>query len=189
VPRPHSCERLSSLQEGVRKSADTARRSACATIAAGRSCYFQTNRQSTRSVLRASGHERKLHAKPRTGAPAALYFDGSAVLPHNSVGHRKSQTGSLAGCLGGEERIVDARQVFRLDSLPAVGHVDTRKTFLAPGVDGQRAALLHGVAGVQEKIQKNLLQFAGVAFYGRQGRLHVQFYFDRGFAQLMFHQA
>ncbi len=69
--------------------------------------------------------------------------------------------------LGGEERIVDALQMLGRDARAGVGDhgfdvaVDQRG-------HAQPAAARHGFLGVQQQVEKDLLQLAGVAVNGRQ---------------------
>src|SRR5689334_16955661 len=100
--------------------------------------------------------QRKLYMEACAGAGPAFHFDGSTMLAHDAISDRKPQARSLAGGLGGEERIVDSRKMLGSDSLPAVGNLDAGEPVLAPGLDGQRAARFHGVPRVQEEIQENL---------------------------------
>src|ERR1700722_2117925 len=109
----------------------------------------------------------------RARGQPALNLDRSAMFAHNAISDRKPQAGSLAGALSGEEWIVDPLQVLRGYTLPIVTYIDARKPVRVPGLDRQPggstggAALLHGVARIQEQIQENLLQLAGIALHAR----------------------
>ncbi len=72
--------------------------------------------------------------------------------------------------LGGEERIVDAVQCSGAMPWPVSATSTWTRRALAPGAHFERAAGCHGVAGVEEQIQEDLLQFAGVAVNRRQRR-------------------
>jgi len=102
------------------------------------------------------------------------------VLLNDAVGHGKPQTGSLAlafarGRLGGEERVVDALNVFLWDSISGVGNLHADCLSVGTG-DAQDAALGHGVFGVKEQVQKDLLQASGVAL--DRWQVLAQFVFD-----------
>ena len=104
----------------------------------------------------------------RAFAGLAVHFDLSSMFAHNSVGNRKTQTGALARGLGGEERIVDTTQMFRGNSRTGVPDFRIDGAIVAPGANGQRTALLHRVARVQEKVEEHLLQLACIALDGRE---------------------
>src|ERR1700761_6333687 len=86
-------------------------------------------------------------------------LNGAAVLLKDSVCHGKSETRAFFGGLGGEERVVNAAQMFGCDAVSGVGNLDDR-TLLAAGQNaGARGhfedpARFHGVARVQEQIEK-----------------------------------
>ena len=69
-----------------------------------------------------------------------------------------------------------------------VSEMSTATCPLACGGDAQRAAGRHGVLGVQEQIEKDLLQFAGVAQNRRQIRLRAKFPVAPARPELMFQQ-
>ena len=115
--------------------------------------------------------QRELQMKQCTSAGLTLHFDRSAVLADDAVSDRQAQTGSLSGDFGGEEGIVDTGQVFGGNSLPGIRDFDARRIVRSSVViDHESAAAFHGVPGVQEQIEKHLLEFAGIAFDGTGGR-------------------
>src|SRR3982750_3935151 len=67
--------------------------------------------------------ERELQPKIRAGAQLTLHFNVTAVLPHNAITDRKSEARTLLRAFGSEERIVDALQVLRINSLPRINNV------------------------------------------------------------------
>src|ERR1700686_5792198 len=109
----------------------------------------------------------------RARGQPALHLDGPTMFAHNAISNRKPQAGSLAGAFGGEEWVVDALQVLRRDTLPIVTYIDARKAIRVPGLDGEPSALFHGVAGIQEQVQEDLLQLPGVALYARDAFLQL----------------
>ena len=81
----------------------------------------------------------------------------------DSVGDRQAETGTLADFLGREERIVDSRDVFGADSRSRVLDPDEKLGIARVGTDPEGSSPRHGVLGVQEQVQENLLQLTGVA--------------------------
>src|SRR5580693_9562146 len=98
----------------------------------------------------------KLYVETSAGSGPALHSDGAAVLTHDAVCHREAQAGSFLGTLGCEKWIVNSLQMFRRNALPAVSYLDAREPVFVPSPHRQRAARFHGLALVQEKIQKHL---------------------------------
>src|SRR5450631_970921 len=96
---------------------------------------------------------------------AALDADGSAVLADDAVRHREAQASSFADPFGCEKWIVDSLQMLGRNALSAICYFDASKAVFVPSSDRQGATGLHGVPGVQEKIQEDLLQLARVRFY------------------------
>ena len=100
VPRSHSCERLGSVATGVRKSANTARRSACATIGLRRINNF-VQASSTESVLFRCV---AIHDCPSSLArPRAVRatWPSSIVSPHSTTSIRRStRASSQTECRG-----------------------------------------------------------------------------------------
>src|ERR1017187_397798 len=107
--------------------------------------------------------ERQFDAELGAAAGAVGNLDGTTVFLNDSVCHRQPQSGALARGLGGEERVVDAVQMLGGDACSAVGHFDMRVRAFLPGADLDRPAGAHGVARVEDQVEKHLLQLAGVA--------------------------
>src|SRR5271157_1760605 len=117
----------------------------------------------------------KLKVEGCAGADGALDMYLAGVLLDDAVGDGKPQAGTAAVAsagyvFGGEKRIVDALQVFGRD--PGAGVVDQRGNVFVLPVEqrgqAQAAASRHGFLGVQQQVEKYLLQLAGVAVDGRQ---------------------
>src|SRR5580698_8978068 len=85
-------------------------------------------------------------------------FDRTAMFLNNTVGDGEAETGAFLGALGGEERIVNAPQIFRGDAVAGIGHIHFHHAVILPGADFERAAVRHGVARVQEQVQEYLLE-------------------------------
>src|SRR5437868_3700016 len=69
---------------------------------------------------------REIEMELRTGAGLALNADLTGVLLNNAVGDRQAEAGATTfartvGGLGGEERIIDARDALRREAAAAVG--------------------------------------------------------------------
>ena len=94
---------------------------------------------------------------------------------------------SLTVDLGGEERVVDALHVFERDARAGVGNVD-RHMPVRLGGHPQRTAGRHRVLGVQKQIEKDLLQFAGVAQNRRQIIFERSFQLHLGDTELVLQQ-
>src|SRR5437763_14461537 len=91
---------------------------------------------------------------------------------NNAVGHREAEAGAPALAiarrrLGSEEWIIDASEIFARNAAAGIAHVYGHAGAIA-GFDLQGPAAMHGVLGVQEQVQEDLLQLAGVAVYGGQ---------------------
>jgi len=115
------------------------------------------------------------------GAAAGLVvnLDGAAVLLNDTVCDRQAEARPFASSLGGEEGIVNAVDVFRVDAVPAVDHVDLHPALvLVRRPDFEHAAGAHGVARVDEQVQEDLLQLARIAGDGRrrivEGRANLE---------------
>src|ERR1700690_1336690 len=114
----------------------------------------------------------------------------ACVLLNNPVGNGKSKTCAtpLAWSghgLCGEERIVDAFQMFGCDARTGVRDGCFHMTICQSG-HAKASAARHRLLGIQQEIEEYLLQFAGVAMNGRQVFCKISVNEDlRGF-ELMF---
>src|ERR1035441_9745635 len=86
----------------------------------------------------------EFHDEGRALARRTLHVDLACMLLDDPVGHRKPQPGAAAVpglglVLGGEERIVDAMNVFLGDATSGVRHRDLDVVSIAGG-DGERAS-------------------------------------------------
>src|SRR6266849_7053054 len=109
----------------------------------------------------------KIQCECRSGTGMTFHANFAGVFLNDAVGHREAEASSavlsLAGCgLGGEERIVDALDMFRCDSRSSVGDADGNQGAVG-GCDAQGSTAGHGVFGIQEQVQENLLQSTRVA--------------------------
>src|SRR5208282_3384220 len=108
----------------------------------------------------------KIQGEGGAFARAALHADVARVFLDDAVGDRKPKTGAATlafrrSRLGREEWIVDAVDVFLRNARACVGDAHADKFAVECG-HVQDSAPGHGVLGVQEQIQKHLLQSPGV---------------------------
>src|SRR5487761_1350355 len=120
----------------------------------------------------------KLQMERRAATHFAVHLNLAGVFLNNAVAYREAETCPTSLALnnsgfGGEERIVDAAQIFCRDAGPGIAddHLDLS---VVDGFNAQYATLGHGVFGVQKQVQKYLLQFSHVAQDVWQLRLQRQ---------------
>ena len=106
------------------------------------------------------------------GADGAHNMNLAGVLLDDAVGDREAESRATAiaglGCgLGGEKRIVDALQMLGRDARAGVCHHRLDMAIDCRG-HAQTPTFRHGLLGVQQQVEEDLLQFAGVAVDGRQ---------------------
>ena len=76
--------------------------------------------------------QRQRQREPRALADGAVAADRAVVLVDDAVGDRQAEAGAAADRLGGEERIVDARQLLRRNARSGVGDLGDRPGRLRP---------------------------------------------------------
>src|SRR5215831_10422367 len=114
------------------------------------------------------------------------------MLLDDSIGNGKSKAGAailalLRGRLGGEERIVDALNVFLRDAGAGIRNPDTHGiTVLSCYIE--QTASWHGVFGVQEQVQEDLLQAPCVSLDGRQVSAEIALHLNAGHLELVFEE-
>src|ERR1700750_1735037 len=91
----------------------------------------------------------------------------ACVLLNNPVGNGKSKTCSTSLAWSGrgfcrEKRIVNALEVLGRDAGTGVGN-NGFDMAIEQGCDAEAAAARHRFFGVQQEVEKHLLQFAGIA--------------------------
>src|SRR5580698_1864340 len=99
-------------------------------------------------------------------AESALDVDFSGVLLNDAVTHREPETcpAALAGLgrgLGSKERVINAFEMFGRDAGSGVGDNSFDMTVGHRG-NTQFASLRHGVLGIEQQVEKDLLQLAGI---------------------------
>src|SRR5271157_2886231 len=138
---------------------------------------------------RRAGHgEGKLEPERGAAARPVRDFDGAAMLLNDTVSHREAEAGALAHSLGGEERIVDAVHVLGGDAMSRIGHFGPGSRAFRPGAHFQRSAGRHGVAGIQEEVEKHLLKLAGVAVHGPKAGVEIGLDLDSRLLKLVLQQ-
>src|SRR5207245_10184519 len=83
-----------------------------------------------------------------------MFFD-------DAVADRESQAGAATCGFGGEEGVEDAREIFALDAEARVGDFDFDVAVIRGAAHFEHAAGRHGVLGIQEEVQEDLLQAIG----------------------------
>ncbi len=87
-------------------------------------------------------------------------------VPHNGHTDAKTEAGAPAGTLGGEKRIEQFSQGFRLDASAVVLHVDEDAIASLAGTNLDVTAganLSDGLFGVADQVEENLDQLVGIA--------------------------
>src|ERR1022692_1117691 len=135
----------------------------------------------------------KLHDECRALTGRAGHTDLAGMFLDDAVGHRQPQTCATAVsrlglfALGGEEWIIDAMDMLLRDSCARIRHFHLHVMAIG-GADHQRAARGHCVFGIQEQIEKNLLQLSRVPVNRRQLWLQIGLHFDARGLELMIEQ-
>src|SRR6185312_2179305 len=115
-------------------------------------------------------------------ARLGIHANLACMLLNDSVsdGQAKTRAPRLAftrNVLGGKEWVINLVDVLRRNTGAAVTDVDLHGISVRRA-DVQRAALArHGVFGVQEQVQEDLLQFAGIAMDQRKPGVKVGLHF------------
>ena len=121
----------------------------------------------------------------------AVNRDMPTGLAGEAVDHRQAQTGALADGLGGEEGVehaahyalrnaaagvADAQFHVIAGAEGAVGRGEYAVQMAVGGLDGELAAVGHGIARVDHQVEQGAFQLVGVGFGGPQliGEAHLQ---------------
>src|SRR5215472_13031106 len=121
-----------------------------------------------------------------SGCGANINFSG--MFLNDSVAHAQAETGATASRLGREKRIKNLMDVLARDSVTGIGHVDFHGAVVRSSFHLEHASLRHGIPGVQEKIQKYLLQLVRGATHGRERGAQLLDHLNLGRFQRMRHQ-
>ena len=103
-------------------------------------------------------------------ADLALDVDAAVVLLDDGVADGQAQPGALADALGREERIEDAGAVLGPDARARVGDADDLGPVLDREPDPELAAPGHGVEGVEDDVDEDLLEPFALGVDGGDGR-------------------
>src|SRR5690606_21337983 len=113
-------------------------------------------------------HDGQDHAEGGAHALLALHLDPAVVLGHDAVGDRQAQPGAAADRLAGVARVEDPRQRVGSAAAAVVGDADPGLAVLGAGGDGDRAAVLDRLAGVDQQVDQHLVDLRQVALDQRQ---------------------
>src|SRR3954471_24857021 len=99
--------------------------------------------------------QRQHHGEARADAGARVDLDASAMRLDDAVADRKAEAGSLAGLLGGEERVEDLRQHVLRDAPPVVGDLDGHMSRIgrARAYDDAAAGLGRRLRRIDDEVQ------------------------------------
>src|SRR5262249_12437374 len=116
----------------------------------------------------------EFHDERRPAARRAVNPDFPRVFLNDSVGDGKSQARPAASArfrlaLSGEEGVINTMDVFLRDATSGICDLDL-DVMAIQCADGQSAAARHGILGVKEQVQEDLLQLAGVPMDRREVR-------------------
>ena len=121
--------------------------------------------------------------KSRALTDCAVYLDKASVSFDNAQHSGQSKAGAFPDFLGGKERVEDFFHVLGQDAGAGVANsdADVRASFefgVHPGkiliqkpvfnFHAQGAALGHGVAGINAKVEQNLVYLGGIALHNPQ---------------------
>src|SRR5215213_9500349 len=122
-------------------------------------CVFTRGYSWSRPVIReAVLRTGKPEFKSRALARRALTLDRCFMLANDAVGNRQPQAGALTHRFRREERVVNAREVFRRDTVTGIRYFSEGLFAVQPRCDCQPATARHRIARIQEQIQEHLLQ-------------------------------
>src|SRR6266849_5535267 len=112
------------------------------------------------------GGERQRERKARTLTDRAVTTNGAVVLADDAVRDRQPQTCAAPDRLGREKRIVNAGQLLGRNARAGVRNLRHGPVAVDTGRYRQPAATRHRVTGVQEQVQKDLLELMFNPQYG-----------------------
>src|SRR5262252_2966355 len=110
-----------------------------------------TSREPLRSGMNDVSQNWKLEFETCTEPRAALGGDLGGVLLNDPVGNGEPQPGAAPRPFGGEERIIDARQVLGGDANAIVPNLNAHAGVLGPGGNAQAATIRHRILGIKKK--------------------------------------
>ncbi len=128
----------------------------------------------------------------RTAANFTFNNNLARVLLDDAVRDGQAQPGTaplafLRSTLGSEKWIINTLHIFRRNSHAAICNRDGYVS-IALGPDQQTSSSRHRIACIQEEIQEDLLQFAGIPHDGRQNGIERQIDFNLRSFELVLEQ-
>src|ERR1700730_11547575 len=124
----------------------------------------------------------------RAFAWTAFHENAPVVLLDDPIRQGEAEARALPDVLGGEERIVNARDVLRCNSHTGVAEVDNQRAIHGARVYRQSSPAGHRVAGVEYKIHENLLKLRCAAICRLEMCAIIAGNLEPGVAQLWLQQ-
>src|SRR5215510_11223310 len=119
-------------------------------------------------------------------ADFTLNGDLAAVVFDHAIAYGETEAGPFADLFSREKRIVNSREIFRIDSHSVVAEADDRILIVVFSGDFQSSPTGHGVARIEDQIHKYLLQLWRVSRGGRQSFRVIASDFDICIVELRF---
>src|SRR5579859_78425 len=137
-------------------------------------------------------YHREIDVKRGALLRGAFNANLAGVLLNNSISDRESKSSAAFlpfrdGALGGEEGVVNAMNMLLRDSRSTIRYGDADPLPIRSR-DFERATIRHGIFGVQEEIQEDLLQSSGIALDGGQVRSQFILYANPASFELVLEQ-
>src|SRR5262245_46976067 len=111
--------------------------------------------------------ERNPHRERRPLTGFALGVNFAAVFLHDLVADRQSEAGSLSHRFGREEGIEDAADHLGRYAGAGVPDDHARRISVGPGLDGELARPGHGLSGIGQEVEKDLIDLGPHGFHRR----------------------
>src|SRR5215831_7804479 len=138
-------------------------------------------------------HKRQIDAKCRTAPGLAHHIDEAAVVAHDPVGDRETESGALALLFGSKKRLEYAAFGTFVHSDAGILHADACVSFLFRvlkirlklgsgyrfGLQQQFSALRHGISSVNADIKQDLIDLVWIRQHRRKPQVQIQTNVDR----------
>ena len=109
--------------------------------------------------------------KPASLPLDAADLDAAVMFFHDTAGQRKAKTCAVS--LGSEKRAEDIGQVSRRDAATCVTDIHGGEIASRTDVDMHRARAFRGLHGIEQQVQKHLVNLIAIVFDFRQDRQRV----------------
>lgn len=108
--------------------------------------------------------------KDECGAYAsfALHFDLAMMILYDGMDDEESEPGSFSGLLCAVERLEYPVEIFFGDSRTSVLERNMDMIANSGGLNNELASLVHGLLGIQDKVDEYLLKTVGIAHDRRE---------------------